>query len=540
MATTSLLRARVFFGLLATTATARSVATGAVVIVHRDGGGKGVFVVARQGGPFFDAWDSILFSACTQPDDCPSGYLCEPICFVNIGRCFTTTACIAEVPIGGVCTPDLLQECASGSVGINGSCTADAAVLGAVPLGGGCDDPAATCAAGLMCKDGGTHRQRVAPISVAPLVCTRPVAEGEPCDDTGGAVCCADGGICGSPMTNGVPPFAALAGVCRPPLADPAREWPCTTDGPRSECVPLGTICVLHGGPGRCVACVEEGRFCAVGCLPCDTRAPGRLACVADATLAPTKEGAFGICRPLDGAPEQGGATQSPTPTPTPSPTPTATRRADTPFRPPRSRWGRRGRCRGVHMPCVSPSTAQTALSRRLAPTAAEQWVPLQRRSRDSFLRKQRWRRRRPCAEVRELDSTGSPIARGSTRRWADGGRGESKTGGKAVFHWLATAVVVTGCALEKEEMCTPSGTHQMERQPLMPRPPVNPTRGPSPSSLCGWRGTGHDVKANLSIQTRPPRPHTLAAPPAPSATLLPPTRRPPPPRPTPPHLTDA
>ncbi|GAB0491862.1 hypothetical protein MMPV_003117 [Pyropia vietnamensis] len=300
-------RATMLLGLLVVTTTAQSIALGASAALHVGGSGIDALTVAQQGGLVFDAWDPILFSSCIEPDDCPSGYRCQTICLANIGRCFTTTACIAVVPVGGACTPGLLQECTAGSVCVDGSCTADAVVLAAVPLGGGCNDPAATCAAGLTCADGGTRRQRVAPIGVAPRVCTRTVAAGEPCDDAGGAVRCADGGICGAPKTTGTPPVTGLAGVCRSPVAAPGGQWPCTTDGSRSECVPLGTVCVVQGGPGRCVAYVAEGGFCAAGFLPCDARAPGRLACVADATMEPPEAGSFGVCRPLDKAPGHGG-----------------------------------------------------------------------------------------------------------------------------------------------------------------------------------------------------------------------------------------
>lgn len=119
-----------------------------------------------------------MFSSCIQPDGGLSGY-CKPIRLANIGRCFTTTACIAEVPIGGVCAPGLLQECTTGSVCVSGACTADAAVLAAVPLGGGGGDSAATCVAERACRGGSTRRQRVAPIGVAFRVRTRTVAAGK-------------------------------------------------------------------------------------------------------------------------------------------------------------------------------------------------------------------------------------------------------------------------------------------------------------------------------------------------------------------------
>lgn len=83
----------------------------------------------------------------------------------------------------------------------------------------------------------------------------------------------------------------------------------------------------MLGGLGRCVAYVAVGGFCAADFLPCDTRASGRLACVADAMMQAPEAGSFGACRPLDEALGQGGATQMPSLTPTSSPTPTATRR---------------------------------------------------------------------------------------------------------------------------------------------------------------------------------------------------------------------
>lgn len=125
---------------------------------------------------------------------------------------------------------------------VDGACTADAVVLAAVPLGGGSDDPAATGAAGLACEDGGTRRPRVVSIGVAPRVCTRTMAAGELCDDAGGAVRCADGGICDTSEVAGAPPVTALAGVCCPPVATPGGQWPCTANGSRGECVPHGTV----------------------------------------------------------------------------------------------------------------------------------------------------------------------------------------------------------------------------------------------------------------------------------------------------------
>jgi len=262
----------------------------------------------------FDAWDPTLWSLCIRgrPGDCPAGYGCRTICLANGGRCFTNDACIALVPVGGACTPGRLAECVSGSVCVDGACTDRADVLAAIPLGGGCDASTAVCADGLTCEDGGTRRQHVAPIGIAPRVCTRTVGTGEGCDDATGAVRCARGSLCVERPAGAATAADGLRGVCSAP--DTVKELnACTTKGSTSECVAVGTVCITGGAPPRCAPVVEEGGYCG-SFLPCDAEAPGRLACVRDATARPVAVGGgFGMCRPLERAPK--GALATPLPT---------------------------------------------------------------------------------------------------------------------------------------------------------------------------------------------------------------------------------
>lgn len=217
----------------------------------------GAMATPTPGGPpagVFDVWDQDLFSRCLfGPADsgCAPAHRCLQLSEC-IGRCFVSSQCVVETPVGGACTPHIAQACASNSVCVAGVCTAAVDL----PAGGiGLGDDSGTwvgsvelrqslaCADGLSCEavyrpDRGSAGG-ILTDGFDPRICQRVAGLLEGCDSYASVVCGQDL-ICEQANTHsaaGVVPTvgADLGGVCRP-AADRTELNICEETGTFDQC----------------------------------------------------------------------------------------------------------------------------------------------------------------------------------------------------------------------------------------------------------------------------------------------------------------